>query len=191
MAAQVIPAWPKVSNACVRPIAELVDAELRAELAAPESILLPVAEWPSATPRSKVYASDDEWYLICEAMYKRGMLKALPESEIFKNNLGERVMAGAMGVDKVKEVDGRRVNLLRFTCILTPINAYMRRLEGDSWTLPQGSLLSSLILNEGEFLWIDGEDLESCFNLRPGRAGCTGADYQLGRVLVPRRFRAP
>ena len=165
VAAQVIPAWPKVGHACVRPIVDLVDAELRAELEAPESILLPVAEWPLATPRSKVYASDDEWYQICEAGYQRGMLKAIQESEIFVNDLGERVTAGAMGVDKVKEIDGRRVNLLRFICILTPVNAYMRRLEGDSWTLPQSSLLSSLILNEGEFLWLDGEDLESCFNL--------------------------
>ena len=67
----------------MRPFVDLVDAELRAELEVPESISLPVAEWPSATPRSKVYASEDEWYLICEAGYQRGMLKAIQESEFF------------------------------------------------------------------------------------------------------------
>ena len=70
-----------------------------------------------------------------------------------------------MGVDKVKEIDGQRVELLRFICILTPVNSYMRQLQGDSWSLPQGCLLSSLILEEGELIWQDGEDLESCFNL--------------------------
>ncbi len=70
-----------------------------------------------------------------------------------------------MGVDKIKEVNGERVELLRFICILCPINAYMRQLPGDSWSLLQGSLLGSLVLGVDEFLWLDGEDLESCFNL--------------------------
>ena len=74
-------------------------------------------------------------------------------------------MAGAMGIDKIKEIDGKKVNLLRFICILCPINAYMRELLGDSWSLPQSCLLASLILQAGEFIWLDGEDLESCFNL--------------------------
>ena len=59
-------------------------------------------------------------------------------------------MAGAMGIDKVKEIDGEKVNLLRFICILCPINAYMRKIMGDSWSLPQSCLLSSLILSAGE-----------------------------------------
>ena len=81
------------------------------------------------------------------------MFKTIPESEISCNNLGEKVTAGAMGVDKVKEIEGQRVELLRFICILTPINTYMRQLQGDSWSLPQGCLLSSLILEDGEYLW--------------------------------------
>ena len=69
-----------------------------------------------------------------------------------------------MGVDKVKEIEGCKVNLLRFICILCPINAYMRKIMGDSWSLPQGCLLATLILGAGEYVWVDGEDLESCFN---------------------------
>ena len=41
----------------------------------------------------------------------------------------------------------------------------MRLIAGDSWSLPQGCLLGSLILQNGEYIWQDGEDLESCFNL--------------------------
>ena len=36
---------------------------------------------------------------------------------------------------------------------------------GASWSLPQSCLLATLILGAGEFIWQDGEDLESCFNL--------------------------
>ena len=165
IAEKVIPAWPKEGHACVLPISQLVDEELKAELESPDSILLPESEWPLVTPVSKVHASEDEWYRICQAGHARGMFTAFPEEKIFRNNFGEKVMAGAMGVDKVKVVEGKKVNLLRFICILCPINAYMRQLKGDSWSLPQSSLLASLILDEGEYVWQDGEDLESCFNL--------------------------
>ena len=164
-AAKVIPAWPKVGHACVVPIFNLVDAELQAELESPSSILLPEAEWPVVTPKSQVHATKDEWYKICKAAHARGMFVPIPEEKIFTNNLGDKIMAGAMGVDKVKEVDGVTQNLLRFICILCPINAYMRQLKGDSWSLPQSCLLVSLILQEGEYIWQDGEDLESCFDL--------------------------
>ncbi len=41
----------------------------------------------------------------------------------------------------------------------------MRKICGDSWLLPQASLLNMVVLGEGEFVWVDGEDLQSCFNL--------------------------
>ena len=56
---------------------------------------------------SKVYASDTEWYDICKAGFERGMMGPIPEDEIFVNNLGEKVLQGAMGVDKLKEVGAR------------------------------------------------------------------------------------
>ena len=138
VADKVVPAWPKIGHACVPPIISLVNDELKAELESPDNILLPVSEWPLATPLSKVHASDDEWYAICKAGFELGMFETISESEIFCNNLGEKVTAGAMGVDKVKEIEEQQVELLRFSCILTPFNAYMRQLQGDSWSLPQG-----------------------------------------------------
>ena len=62
-----------------------------------------------------------------------------------------------MGVEKIKEIEGCKVNLLRFICILCPINAYMRKIMGDSWSLPQGCLLATLILGAGEYVWVDGK----------------------------------
>ena len=162
---KVIPAWPKIGHACVVPIINLVDSELQAELASPASILLPDSEWPEVTPTSSVHADDDEWYDICVAGGERNMFVPITEEKVFRNNFGEKVTVGAMGVEKVKEIDGCKVNLLRFICILCPINAYMRESMGDSWSLPQWCLLATLILAAGEFVWVDGEDLESCFNL--------------------------
>ena len=41
----------------------------------------------------------------------------------------------------------------------------MRKFKGDSHLLPQAAFLGNVFLHEGELLWGDGEDLESCFNL--------------------------
>ena len=88
IAKMVIPAWPKAGHACVAPIVAVVDEELRAELASPDSILLPESEWPVTTPKSKVHANDDEWYLICQAAFERGMFKAFPEEDFFRITWG-------------------------------------------------------------------------------------------------------
>ena len=82
-----------------------------------------------------------------------------------RNQHGDLITNGAMGVDKLKEINGEKVNLFRFISILTPINAYMRKLKGDSWLLPQVAQLGGMVLKEGEWLWLNGEDLMSCFNL--------------------------
>ena len=60
IADKVIPAWPKVGKACVVSMHDVVDSQLAADLEDPEHCLLPENEWPSSTPRSKVYACDDE-----------------------------------------------------------------------------------------------------------------------------------
>ena len=107
-AAKVIPAWPKVGHACVAPIFSLVDKELQAELASPASILLPESEWPEVTPTSTVHADDDEWYDMCVAGHEREMFVPIEEEKIVRNNLGEKVMIGAMGVEKIKEINGKQ-----------------------------------------------------------------------------------
>lgn len=93
------------------------------------------------------------------------MFEPIEENEIFTNQFGEKVLCGAMGVDKIKELEGKVLELLRFICILTPMNCYTRKFDGDSWSLPQAFLLCSLILGPDEVMIADSEDLESCFNL--------------------------
>ena len=80
---------------------QFVDPKLQAELLDTEAILLPESEWPKSTPKSKVYASDSEWYDHCHAGSERGMFGPIPEEDIFVNRFGEKILQGAMGVDKV------------------------------------------------------------------------------------------
>ena len=68
-------------------------------------------------------------------------------------------------MDKIKEINGRKEELLRFISILAPINSYMRKMSGDSWLLPQISQPGGMILKDDEWVWVNGEDLMSCFNL--------------------------
>ena len=102
IADKVIPAWPKVGKACVVSMHDVVDSQLAADLENPEHCLLPENEWPSITPRSKVYASDDEWFRICKAGHERDMFVPIDENDIFRNQFGDLVTNGAMGVDKPK-----------------------------------------------------------------------------------------
>ena len=70
-----------------------------------------------------------------------------------------------MGVDKTKVVGGKTRHLLRFICNLTPLNAFMRKIEGDCKTLPQAVFVGRIVLSSQEYLVFDGEDLQSSFNL--------------------------
>ena len=165
VASRVIPVWPKVGEACVCDITDFIDEDLKAQMLNLAECLLPEAEWPSQTPHSKVHASDSEWFKICQAWSKLTLFEPIAEDEIFTNQFGDKVLMGGMGVDKVKEVGNEVFVFLRFICIMCPINAYLREIAGDAWSLPQASLLSCLILKGGELFWTDSEDLTSCFNL--------------------------
>ena len=61
--------------------------------------------------------------------------------------------------------DGSTVELQRFISNLVLMNAYFRRLRGDSSLLPPVSRLGLLVLDENETLEVDWEDTESAFNL--------------------------
>lgn len=53
----------------------------------------------------------------------------------------------------------------RFICCFGPLNFYMQDVDGDVKALPSASFLSKFILSPDEVLCIDGEDVQSCFNL--------------------------
>lgn len=160
-----IKCWPEVGEACVCDVVDYVDDHLRDDLLDPTRCLLPESSWPAEPPKSRVHASDSEWYSLCVAAAARGMFAPVEEGEIFCNQFGQKILNGAMAVDKAKVIDGVERTLQRFICILTPINAYMRKLRGDAWTLPQVHQLGCKLLSEGEYVLTNGEDCTSAFNL--------------------------
>ena len=97
---KVVPVWPEVGSAAVVPIVDHIDQHLASALADLRNCLRAVEEWPSRTPRSKVFADDREWYETVRAAYKRGMMAPVSESELFRNQFGEPVLNGAMAVPK-------------------------------------------------------------------------------------------
>ena len=125
---------------------------------------MPQEDWPAVAPKAKVHSDDKELFLTCQAAYERGMFAAVNEKDIFRGQHGKLVLNGAMGVDKTKVVDGKTRHLLRFICNLTPLNAFMRKIEGDCKTLPQSVFLGRIVLSSQEYLVFDGEDLQSSFN---------------------------
>ena len=95
----------------------------------------------------------------------RGVFAEVPEREVFVDHLARKVTMGAMGVDKIKDLpDGQVQVLLRFICIMSPQNAHMRKLRGDAHLLPSVGKLCLTMLEQGEVLLVDNEDMLSCFN---------------------------
>ena len=113
---------------------------------------------------SKVYAEQSEWDLIAEVGLDRGIFEEVEESEIFHAN-GRPILAGAMGVEKEKEIDGRIQHCLRFITILTPLNQLTKDIPGDAGLLPFVAHAVLLILGPEECALVDSEDFTSCFNL--------------------------
>lgn len=109
-AAKVIPAWPEVGEAAQCGMEGLLQGELRDDLADPRRCLLPQSQWPEVTPRSSVHADDDEWYEIVKAGWGRGMFVEVPEEEIFRNEKGDLILAGAMGSTRPKRLQKVRLN---------------------------------------------------------------------------------
>ena len=100
VADKVIPAWPKPEESCVAAIIEFMPEEIRDDLSDPSRCLLPKDQWPVARPRSKVHATNAEWYSICKAAAARNLFGTIALEDVFTDQFGEPVLNGAMGVDK-------------------------------------------------------------------------------------------
>ena len=162
---KVLPAWPKAGEACILPAEDFITEELKDDLMNPKRCLLPESDWPKVPPKSKVHATDDEWYSLVKEGSARGIFGEVSYEQVFMDFNGKPVLNGAMGVDKFKVVEGKTVELLRFICILVPINSYLRKLRGDSNLLPFLPQVTLITLEPNEVMYTDSEDMMSCFNL--------------------------
>ena len=162
---RVAPAWPRPGEAAVQPIAKYLGEATRQALMDPTRLLLPPDKMPHRAPRSRVRATDAEWFAICSLAHERGIMKPVDDDLIPRDRMGHLITNGAGAVLKEKQVDGRLVKCQRFISILCPINAVTVPLEGEQSTLPFIGSMTSIQLDEEEVAYLESEDLQSAFNL--------------------------
>ena len=162
---KVLPAWPRPGQAGIQPIEAFVKEETKALLAEPAKLLLPPDKIPEQGIRSRVRASEAEWFNIVHAAHQRGMMKPVDDTLVPRDRQGHLITNGAGGVVKEKMIDGKVHRCQRFISVLCPINAVMGAIAGSQDTLPYIGQLIGILLEEDEGLYLDSEDLQSAFNL--------------------------
>lgn len=162
---KVKPAWPKKGEAGVSSIMKYLSEETRKQMEHPEDLLLPKDMMPEKSPRSRVRASDQEWFKLCSYAHSLGMMKVVDDDCIPRDRSGHLITNGAGAVKKDKIIKGKSVECQRFISILVPTNAATTPIKGAQDTLPYIGTLSALMLEEDEVLYLDSEDLQSAFNL--------------------------
>ena len=162
----VLPTWPLAGEAASVDVLALLDGDMLDDICDVWRCLLPESEWPSEPAVSRVHASDSEWYKVCTIAAQRGIFEKCDEHDIFIDVAGNKVLLGAMGVDKPKVQPGDGVlMLMRFICICCPVNAYFRKVRGDAHVLSYIGYATLILLDDEEELWMDSEDVTSCFNV--------------------------
>eukprot|EP00438_Fugacium_kawagutii_P015911 Skav211119 [mRNA] locus=scaffold2659:123518:130322:- [translate_table: standard] len=162
---RVLPAWPKAGQAGIQPIEDFLSSETRALRTRPEGLLLAPEMMPRNALRSRVRATDKEWFHLVKEAAARGMMKPVEDSKVPKDRSGHLVTNGAGGVLKEKVVNGKVTQCQRFISIMCPINAVTTPISGSQGTLPYIGQLTGLLLEESESLYLESEDLQSAFNL--------------------------
>eukprot|EP00438_Fugacium_kawagutii_P016090 Skav230956 [mRNA] locus=scaffold3010:254098:259942:- [translate_table: standard] len=162
---KVVPMWPRPGKAGVRCITDFLDPPLLEAVGDPSTWWLPDDRRPMKRTRSRVRASDETWYRICQAAHERNMMKVVPDGLLHKDRNGYFVTNGAGGVVKKKEVNGKLQDFQRFISVLIPTNEHSEQLPGAQDSLPYIGQLTGIILKEEDEIWLDSEDFTSAFNL--------------------------
>ena len=164
VAEKVAPAW-RPSEAGVQPIERYFSAETADIFKYPDELLLPKDKMQERAPRSRVRASDQEWFKFCKLGHDRGMMKVVSDDLIPRDRMGHLITSGAGAVKKEKIINGGRVMCQRFISILCPLNAVTIPMKGAQDTLPFIGTMTSIQLEEEQIAYMESEDLQSAFNL--------------------------
>ena len=130
-AKKVIATWPEVGAAGVRPITDFLSQELLLEVRNPSIWWLPEDRKPTKRTRSKIRATDETWYKICQAVHQRNMMKVVQDSQLERDVDGHFIVSGAGAVVKKKDKDGKIIELQRFISVLVPTNEHSVQLSGE------------------------------------------------------------
>ena len=102
IAEKVAPAWLRPSEAGVQPIERYLSAETADAFKYPDRLLLPPGKMLEKAPRSRVRASDEEWFKSCKMGHERGMMKVVIDDLIPRGRKGHLITSGAGAVKKEK-----------------------------------------------------------------------------------------
>ena len=161
----VITSWAKVGPAGGRYITEFLDGELGEAVKDPRSWWLPRDRMPEQRTVSRVRATDETWYQICEAAHAKGLMEIVEDSELMKDRDGHYIVNGAGGIVKEAEIDGRRVQTQQFIMVMIPTNEHSMQLPGEQDSLPHLSRLTGILLKEEEKLIMTSEEGASASSL--------------------------
>ena len=118
--------------------------------------------WPSKTPRARINATREEWYRVCEELYKRGIIEPIPLEDVFCGPEGP-VLNGAFAVEK-KGIPGEgQVRVTRLIMNFAPTNSFQKLMVGDLNTLAGSTSWCQLILRPDQVLLWSGDDQKGAF----------------------------
>ena len=135
---------------------------IAAWVADPTLTLKAKSGWPDKNPRARINATRDEWYRICQELYKRGIIEPIAIDEVFCGPEGP-VLNGAFAVEKKGQPGEGQVRVTRLIMNFVPTNSFQKLMAGDLNTLAGSTSWSQLLLNPNQVLLWSGDDQKGAF----------------------------
>ena len=161
----VIGAWPQEGEAAVAEVTDFLEGDARAAVISLRLHFKRGSDQPRSSKKGHVHATQEEWNKVVAAAYRRHMMAPVDEGTIPRDSQGHLITNGAGAVEKRKMVNGKEVGIQRFISNFIPINKFLEALPDDQDFLPYVAQLGLILLEEGQTLLIESEDLTSGFNL--------------------------
>ena len=87
---KVLPALLKSGEACILAVEDFITEDSKDDLMNPKRCLLPESEWPKVPPKSKVHASDGEWYSLVTEGFARGIVGDVSYEQVLRIQMANR-----------------------------------------------------------------------------------------------------
>ena len=145
----------------------LAEGEMKQILMDPKLTLKPPSEWPPRFKKARsLVATEGDLHAIARGLWQRRMVRVVENHEVITDSFGT-VLAGAFfGVEKDAEADGHPgLAVLRLILNLVPPNEGQEKVAGDNATLPYFGQWRSLLVVQGNCLYLCSEDMIACFFL--------------------------
>ena len=159
---ELLPGLPEPGIAGTLKAVEAAQGKIRDWVLDPSLTLKDKDSWPESPPRAKINATKEEWYRLCEELYKRGIVEPIPLEQVFRAG-DVPVLNGAFAVLKKGKPAVGQSRVTRLIMNLVPANSYQKLMAGDLSTLSSSTSWTQLILpSNGVLLW-NGDDQRGAF----------------------------